>query len=242
MLTKFAGIVRPSKSRSHSPANGLFLIDDLWCPDFVSELRQWLDERQVWRRSRSSFYDQFEARFAPTTSSPVKKVFQEEEILRWFIGQTLGVEVLPGIKVIAHLLVPGQAVGKHCDTPRPRLETVRLVVNIFGNATEGGNLLFRPNDSMSTATLSVYKTGGSALFQLSDRLPHEIPTLVSGIRYSLVISFWTEPCEERWMPEIPLEDTFRWAPFERSISDLVQEMLTSATFSADELERRISVS
>lgn len=168
-----------------------------FAPAAIDAAHAWLHTSALWRRHASSFFDQFELRLVPATmhgplhghvASPATT-----DLLRQRMQDLFSVRLADTVTVVAHRLVAGQGIGVHTDKPHKGSETHRLVVHLGPDRDDagGGHLMFfhsqDPGD-IACAFRNIHNTAVG--FELSTRSYHAVSDLRSGVRYTLVYSFW----------------------------------------------------
>lgn len=101
--------------------------------------------------------------------------------------------------VVGHKMVVNQMVGIHNDSPeldRGRTENFRLIYYVDNNYSDdkGGHLLLFGSNNATDIIDAVRPLFNSAVvMQLSDKSYHAVSRVRSGVRYSLVVSYWGYP-------------------------------------------------
>lgn len=106
----------------------------------------------------------------------------------------------PRSKSNAHRMLPGHRIGIHTDTPNHGTETHRFLINLNAGFDDsyGGHLVLFDKDNLCEDALVVLPPGhnSAAAMEFSDRSWHWVDEVKSGMRFSLVYSFWKESAVE----------------------------------------------
>ena len=157
----------------------------------------WLDGHTPWRRHVHYFFDQFEyslidAKLPPllheglVSAATLRGLRQRMEAL-------FSVELADVFSVTAHRLVPGQGIGVHTDRPLLGYESHRMVVHLGPEFRDenGGHLMFFDGPDELDFVQAFRTIHNSAVaFELSPHSFHAVGEVASGVRYTLVYSFW----------------------------------------------------
>lgn len=180
-----------------------FIASQSFAQDVADAAYTWLDANAPWRRHVSYFFDQFECNML---SMRLPRLLHEGlispatlRLLRQRMEAQFSVSLADVFAVFAHRLVPGQGIGVHNDKPTPGNETHRLVVHLgpgFDDTSGGHLMFFRGKDpgDLACAFRSVHNTAVG--FELSARSHHAVAELATGVRYTLVYSFWRADCAD----------------------------------------------
>jgi hypothetical protein len=174
-----------------------FIARQAFAPDVADAAYAWLDGCVSWRRHRTDFFDQFECSLLTMRlPPPLHDGLVSPTMLRTLrqrMEQIFSVSLADVFTVTGHRLVPGQGIGVHTDRPLPGYETYRMVVHLGSGTSDanGGHLMFlhgkEPKD-FACAFRGVHNTAVG--FELSEQSFHAVAELTSGVRYTLVYSFW----------------------------------------------------
>ncbi len=164
-------------------------------PDHVhASILRWLEATQFWKVARTDFYEQFEfcldhvvvpqrVRFL------VESSFKSE--LRVMMETILETKLSPRIRVLAHMLVPGQHIAIHNDM-NAFGESHRLTVQINSGLKEsdGGYFLLFGSADVSDVHRILKPISNSAIaFAISPDSYHAVTSQHRGRRFTLVFSF-----------------------------------------------------
>ncbi|MEU1972837.1 cyclophane-containing peptide 2OG-Fe(II) oxygenase YhhC [Microbacterium sp. NPDC019599] len=162
----------------------------------AAELRDFLRSIDRWTLNEGSFFEQYEADLAHQPfPSTCRRLVGVEAIaqVRASLEDAFDCALEDRAKVIAHMMTPGQGIGIHNDDPLDGDETHRFVFYLgdeFADADGGHLLLFnRPHaDHIHRVVRPTHNSGFG--FAMSSRSFHAVSEIRSGIRFSLVFSFW----------------------------------------------------
>ncbi|MFC9586768.1 2OG-Fe(II) oxygenase [Streptomyces yangpuensis] len=179
------------------------LLDALLDDDTATRILDWLERQGSWTLERTGLYEQYRCTnildllFTPSAglgTTLLRVADRMEEVFGRPVERRR-------IEAAAHKLVAGQYIQTHTDVPHDLTETHRAVVSLAPAAAPvtGGELLLQHSRSAVDDAVRVPAVHNSAvLMELSDRSFHSVLPVRSGIRYSLVLSYWA--ADEREQP------------------------------------------
>jgi hypothetical protein len=186
------------RTESHSVPFPHFATGTVFHPALADELLSWLETKAPWFRHEGQFYDQYECNLLINPPTGVcSKLFREDALVRLgsVLAMLFGTELSSHSTVVAHKLGQQQGIGLHTDDPHgdDERETHRLVVHLNRGwkDSNGGHLLFFCSDNLydlSRIIRPLHNTGVG--FALSSQSYHAVSEIRSGLRYSIVYSFW----------------------------------------------------
>lgn len=202
-----------------------FVAQRSFRPDVADAAHAWLDAHAPWRRHVTDFFDQFECSMLHMQLPPL---LQDGLVspttlrsLRRQVEALFSVSLADVYTVTAHRLVAGQGIGVHTDRPLPGYEGYRMVVHL-GPACEdssGGHLMFFHDDDIDALACGFRGVHNSAVgFELSERSFHAVGELSSGVRYTLVYSFWRADCRDIESSGVRIEELERARPGRKDLS------------------------
>lgn len=166
------------------------------------ELFTWLSAEAPWRYHQECFYQQMECDLLTTELTGLASRLFDPEALAELVAimeASFGEVLDQRLSVVAHKLLPGYQINIHNDAPDPGMETHRLVLqlNPHGVRPVGGDLvLFRSRSEQDVHATFAPDYNTAVAFALSDRSYHAVTPVETGVRYTVVYSFWTKDSAE----------------------------------------------
>lgn len=183
-----------TNSRFASQPYPHFYVDSIFPQILESELLNWLENTQVWEKTVTEFYEQYEfsllerplpAKLACLVGAEVVDVISRK------MEQTFGTAPLALAGVTVHKLTDGQRIGVHNDFLGAE-ESHRLIIQLNTNWTEanGGYLLLFNSAKAEDVSELVLPVSNSAFgFEISPVSHHAVSTVYNFSRYTLVYTF-----------------------------------------------------
>ena len=161
----------------------------------LEALLMWMKQHDGWRRSLTSFYDQYEMRFSANDTLGIVPFINLNNIAK-IIEHFKVVYVTdfhPFVTITAHILEEGQGIGIHSDASEDLGETHRLLIQLNHNwdLNNGGQLIFfTEKNKQAVHHVIVPEFGSLITFECNESSYHAVSDIKSGKRYTLVISGW----------------------------------------------------
>ncbi|MGW6978369.1 2OG-Fe(II) oxygenase [Streptomyces sp. NPDC054932] len=178
------------------------LLDGLLDENIAAQILDWFENHGSWTVERTGLYEQYrcvnilDLLFAHSAGlSPM--LLRVADRLEEVFGRPVERRC---IEAGAHKLVAGQYIRTHTDVPHDLTETHRAVVSFASPAapvTGGELMLQRSRSSMDDAVRVRALHNRAVLMELSDRSFHSVLPVQSGVRYSLVLSYWAADLREK---------------------------------------------
>ena len=160
-------------------------------------LLEWLESKAPWKLVEASFYEQYEFSLTDVTLPPeLGEAFAASHIaaLKEFIAVAFEVHLDEKCDATVHKLVPGQRIRIHNDYI-PGRETHRVLIQLNRGWTDhqGGALMFfNSPDPADVARVFRPVHNSCVAFEISPTSLHAVSTIHSGLRFTLVYSFYAE--------------------------------------------------
>jgi Rps23 Pro-64 3,4-dihydroxylase Tpa1-like proline 4-hydroxylase len=188
-----------STAVSRSQPFPCFTVAEVISEELERALVTWFESDAPWQLAVMDFYEQYEFDFQDV-DLPVdlKPLFSENALreLRQDVGALLGASLKPHIEITAHKLTRSQKIRIHNDA-RPDGETHRFLIqlNRGWNEANGGLLMLFRSPEVETLDDVIPPTSRSAFgFEISTASYHAVSRVHEGDRYTLVFSFYADPC------------------------------------------------
>jgi len=183
-----------------------FVMANVLSDTLADSILHWFETDAVWHLHTSSFFSQYELDLSYDDLPVQCHEFFNRDIYGVLIqqmGRAFGRDMMDRVSVTAHRLLPGQMIGIHTDEPSGDCETHRLIIQLNRGWTEanGGHLVFfSENDAEAIHSVVSPVHNTSIGFELSDRSYHAVERIFSGVRFTIIFSFWAA----RYEPKIDL--------------------------------------
>ncbi len=181
------------------------VLDDVVPVGLASELARFVHEERNWKLHEEWFFSQNDTAWIRRNygrppvgeSLPAITCLVNRGIS--LIESEMNAVVGNHYTVIGHMMMPGQLVGIHNDSPeqdRGRLENFRFIYYVDDEFEDnkGGHLFIfnsRNESDVLEAVRPLFNSG--VLIQLSDGSFHAVGRVRQGVRYSIVVSYWGYP-------------------------------------------------
>jgi hypothetical protein len=171
------------------------IFSDLFSPSTADALLARLESAQSWRLVREAFYELDELAPSDSFFDGVPEVLTASDLVAITdaIEHALDLSLERRVKLMAHRIVAGQGIGLHSDSSSGG-ETHRLAITLNRNFEDlkGGNLVFFKTSNVWDIHRIFRPVHNSAVcFELVPYSFHAVSDVISGVRYSIVISFWS---------------------------------------------------
>jgi len=171
------------------------VVEEMLGSETTAAVCDWLSHEAVWIAERTSLYAQY--RCANIIELLFANAVLPDNVLASIgchIGRLFGDEIDESrIEIAAHKLVTGCQIGVHTDEPKGSTESHRALIT-FQNSDElvrGGELMLLPASVRGRERKLPPHNGVGILMKLSARSLHAVRPVASGVRYSVVLSYWT---------------------------------------------------
>jgi len=188
-----------------------FVIGNVLPDALADSILRWFETEAVWHLHTSSFFSQYELDLSRNDPPGQCHEFFNRDIYGVLVqqmGRAFGRDMTERVSVTAHRLLPGQMIGIHTDEPLGDVETHRLIIQLNRGWTEanGGRLVFfSENDAEAIHSVVSPVHNISIGFELSDRSYHAVERVCTGVRYTIIFSFWAAHYErKKELPHLPL--------------------------------------
>jgi hypothetical protein len=162
----------------------------------AQSLLEWLEACDLWEVNDGAFYSQESFVVKPDEiGNGLSWVFDPTALIALKERLETAFECRLGsrFRFVAQSLRPGQGIGIHNDSPRSGYETLRLICYVgrgFDDRAGGHLLLLRGGDAKDVEKVVRPLHGTYAAFPLSESSFHAVTDIVSGRRFSFLVSFW----------------------------------------------------
>ncbi len=176
-----------------------FVVDDVLECAHADSLLAWIESCRWWELVHTQFYDQYEfmvceGKRRMDLPKECKPLFTQAALgeLAALVGEHLGLERCLILRVVAHMLKPGQGIGIHNDDKANGPPTFRFVLqlNRSYDDRDGGQLgLFDGHDLDRVIHIArpLHNTG--CAFAIGSASQHAVSEVRRGNRYTLVYTF-----------------------------------------------------
>ncbi|MEJ8632556.1 2OG-Fe(II) oxygenase [Streptomyces sp. MS2.AVA.5] len=169
---------------------------------------RWLERDALWLAERSPLYEQH--RCGNLLDLLFSADIRMGVLLSRIAGQAeqvFGRAIEPRrVEASAHKQVAGNYVRTHTDVPHGLTETHRVLITLEASATPvtGGELVLQKSELPTPRDIVLPHRHDRAVFmELSDRSYHSVRPVLSGVRYSLVLSYWATPTSACYLGQRP---------------------------------------
>jgi Rps23 Pro-64 3,4-dihydroxylase Tpa1-like proline 4-hydroxylase len=164
-------------------------------PQDCEQLLNWLETSAPWKLKIADFYEQYEFSLLDCElPDSIRLLFSNEHlaILRHQLEDYFGTELSDKVDIAAHKLVKSQRIRIHNDfIPGQETHRVLIQLNRGWSDENGGILLFFSSDNSQDLRKAFRPTHGSSVaFEISPKSNHAVSPIVTGERYTLVLSFF----------------------------------------------------
>ena len=184
-------------------------IDELLPLRQADAIRQKVLEETAWKLHKEWFFSQYDCSWVRREFDrpPLGHLTASLQALYQAGARMIEAELnaVPGgcFTIVAHRMVEGQQIGIHNDSPeggRGRTENCRLLFYVdpsFEDSVGGHLLLFKNRVPGEIEAAFRPHFNSAVLMQLSEASFHAIGRIRTGVRYSVVVSYWAYPVLEK---------------------------------------------